>query len=165
MFIYSMHASTIKFFAVVCLALTALITLIALVPSQIIDGEAVTSSIDVSYNFEKVKSAQDRIDFLRQFGWEVDPKPIKEEEVLIPAQFDKVFSSYNEIQRAQGLDLSPYKKKCVNRYTYLVKNYPSYEGEVYVNILVYRNNVIAGDVCSADVNGFIHGLIKTDSPQ
>jgi hypothetical protein len=44
------------------------------------------------------------------------------------------------------------------RYTYALTNYPDYEGEVYVNILVYRNTVIAGDVCSADINGFVHGL-------
>ena len=65
---------------------------------------------------------------------------------------------YNEIQRRQGLDLSAYKKKSVMRYTYAVKNYPDYDGEVLVNILVYKNTVIGGDVCSADVSGFVHGL-------
>ena len=39
MFIYSFHANTIKFFAVICLALTALIGLIAFVPTYIADDD------------------------------------------------------------------------------------------------------------------------------
>ena len=53
------------------------------------------------------------------------------------------------------------KKKSVMLYTYSVKNYPGYEGEVHVNLLVYKNTVIGGDVCSADVNGFVHGFEKS----
>lgn len=158
MFIYSFHANTIKFFAVICLALTALIALIAFAPTYISDDEYYAVGADASYNYEKIKSNEDRINFIKQFGWEVDPEAIKEQEVVIPKEFDKVFSAYNEIQRKQGLDLSSFKKKSVMRYTYAVTNYPSYEGEVYINILVYRNTVIGGDVCSADVNGFVHGF-------
>lgn len=158
MFIYSMRANTIKFFAVICLALTALIVLVAFVPTYIAGDDATQVGIDASYNFEKIKSNEDRINFIKQFGWEVEAQPIKEQSVTIPKDFDKVFAAYNEIQRKQGLDLSSFKKKSVMRYTYVVTNYPDYEGEVYVNILVYRNNVIGGDVCSADVNGFVHGF-------
>ncbi len=157
MFIYSMRANTIKFFAVICLALTALITLIAFVPTYVSE-DSVQAGVDVSYNYEKIKSNDDRINFIKQFGWEVEAQPLKEQQVVIPKDFDKVFAAYNEIQRKQGLDLSSFKKKSVMRYTYAVTNYPDYEGEVYINILVYRNNVIGGDVCSADVNGFVHGF-------
>lgn len=152
-----MHANTLKFLAVICLSLALLIGLIAFVPTYYAD-KYVDAGASVTYNYEKVKSAQDRIDFLKQFGWEVDAEPLSQQDVRIPAEFDKIFSAYNEIQRAQGLDLGAYKKKSVTRYTYRVKNYPDYDGEVHVNILVYRNTVIAGDVCSADVNGFVHGL-------
>ncbi len=158
MFIYSFHANTIKFFAVVCLALTALITLIAFVPSVVEGEDATLVGVNATYNYERIKSNEDRINFIKQFGWEVDPDAIKEQEVLIPKEFDKIFAAYNEIQRGQGLDLSTFKKKNVMRYTYTVTNYPDYEGEVYINILVYRNTVIGGDVCSADVNGFVHGF-------
>ena len=79
-------------------------------------------------------------------------------EVTIPAEFDKVFAGYNELQKAQGLDLSKYKKKTVTRYTFTVTNYDGYDGTVYANVLVYRNRVIGGDICSADVSGFIHGF-------
>ena len=158
MFIYSMHANTIKFFAVICLALTVLITLIAFVPTYATGQDTAEVGLNVSYNYEKIKNNEDRINFIKQFGWEVDAQPLKEQEVTIPKEFDKIFAAYNEIQRKQGLDLSSFKKKNVMRYTYTVTNYPDYDGEVYINILVYCNKVIGGDVCSADVNGFIHGF-------
>ena len=158
MFIYSFHANTIKFFAVVCLSLTALIALIAFVPNYVTNDEYTAVGVNATYNYEKIKSNEDRINFAKQFGWDVDPQALNEQEVQIPKEFDKIFSAYNEIQRRQGLDLSSFKKKSVMRYTYAIKNYPNYEGEVYINILVYRNTVIGGDVCSADVNGFVHGF-------
>ena len=158
MFIYSMHANTIKFFAVICLALTALIALIAFVPTYASGQDSVQAGANVIYNYEKIKTNEDRVNFLKQFGWEVDAQPLKEQEVTIPKEFDKVFAAYNEIQRKQGLDLASFKKKNVMRYTYTVTNYPDYDGEVYVNLLIYRNTVIGGDICSADVNGFIHGF-------
>ena len=158
MFIYSLRAGTIKFFAVVCVALATLITLIAFVPAYGADSTTVGKEVEIDYT--GVKTAEDRVAFLRQFGWEVRAEPVEAVEVTIPSEFDKIFTGYNEIQKRQGLDLSDYKKKKVMRYTYEVTNYPDAKGTVYANILVYRNRVIGGDVCSADVSGFIHGFEK-----
>ncbi len=158
MFIYSLRASTLKFFAVICVALATLITLIAFVPAYGQDSEYVSKNMDIDY--DGIKTNEDRIEFLKQFGWEVKSEPKESVEVTIPSEFDKIFTGYNEIQKRQGLDLSDYKKKKVMRYTYEVTNYEGAEGTVYANILVYRNKVIGGDVCSADVTGFIHGFEK-----
>ena len=155
MFIYSLKASTIKFFAVVCVSLAMLITLIAFIPVSATDGSTQTGA---EIDYSGVKTEADRIKFLEQFGWQIKGEALECVEVTIPAQFDKIFSAYNEIQRAQGLDLSKYRKKNVQRYTYEISNYDGYDGVVYANILVYRNKVIGGDVCSADVRGFMHGL-------
>lgn len=179
MFVYSLKASTLKFFAVVCVALAALIALIAFVPAYASgdadaftgtsgsvqsggneDGGASGGSAQVAYQYDKVKSADDAARFLTQFGWTVDAGSAERANVTIPAEFDKVFAGYNEMQKAQGLDLSRYKKKAVTRYTFTVTNYKDYEGTVYANVLVYRNRVIGGDICSADVSGFIHGFEK-----
>ena len=67
-------------------------------------------------------------------------------------------NSYNEVQKSQGLDLSKFKGKTAMRYTYSITNYPDYSGTVYANVIIYKNRVIGGDVCSADVEGFIHGF-------
>ena len=48
--------------------------------------------------------------------------------------------------------------KDVTRYTFTITNYPNYEGTVLANVLVYRNRVIGGDICSADVSGFVQGF-------
>lgn len=161
MFIYSLRASTLKFFAVICVSLVMLITLIAFIPSYDGNGNGfVASSKDVEIKYDDVKTNEDRIAFLAQFGWEVASEPKESVEVTIPSEFDKIFTGYNEIQRRQGLDLSKYKKKKVMRYTYEVTNYEGANGTVYANVLVYRNRVVGGDVCSADVTGFIHGFEK-----
>lgn len=171
MFIYSFKASSIKFFGIICVALAALITLIAFVPAYAgsestpqggvaVDAPEAESGVTVSVRYDKVKSADDAAKFLSQFGWVVDAGSVEKREVTIPAEFDKVFAGYNELQKSQGLDLSKYKKKTVTRYTFVVTDYEGYEGTVYANVLVYRNRVIGGDICSADVNGFIHGFEK-----
>ena len=158
MFIYSLRASTLKFFGILCVALVTLITLIAFIPAQAQESTETAGEVEIVY--DKIKTEEDRVEFLRQFGWEVKGEPVKVVEVTIPSEFDKVFTGYNEIQKRQGLDLSEYKKKKVTRYTYEITNYEGAEGVVYANILVYRNRVIGGDVCSADTTGFIHGFEK-----
>lgn len=165
MFVYSLKANTLKFFGVLSLALVALITLIAFLPSN--DPNIPTAATDktseskvVSISYGKVKSNEDRIKFLEQFGWNVAAEPLETEEVVIPAEFDKVFAGYNEIQKSQGLDLGKYKKKKLTRYTYEVTNYDGYDGKVLANILVYRSKVVGGDICSADSDGFLQGFEK-----
>ena len=160
MFIYSLRASTLKFFAVVCVALVTLITLIAFVPTYGEGGGDVLTSGEVEISYDKIKTEQDRAKFLSQFGWEIKTPEVTSGEVTIPSEFDKVFTGYNEIQKRQGLDLSKYKNKKVMRYTYEITNYEGYDGVVYANLIIYRGRVIGGDVCSADVTGFIHGFEK-----
>lgn len=161
MFVYSMRAGTIRFFGIICVALAALVALIAFVPelqpAAATEGDNVTEE---SINYEKIKSNEDRIAFLAQFGWEVEGTPAESANVAIPAEFDKVFAAYNELQRAQGLDLSKYASRTVERYTYRVTNYEGYDGEVLANLLVYRGRVIGGDICSAEQNGFLHGFAR-----
>ncbi len=161
MFICSLRANTLKLVGVVCVALTVLIALIAFVPTYT-SGTVSPAAADgtVSYSYEKVRSAGDAINFLSQFGWKVDAEPNEVETVTIPAEFDKIYAAYNELQKSQGLDLSKYKGKDVTRYTFTVTNDPDYEGTVLANVLVYRNRVIGGDVCSADLSGFVHGFEK-----
>lgn len=160
MFIYSLRAGTVKLVGVACVALTLLITLIAFVPTYSIATGA--GDTTVSYRYDKVKTQDDVVNFLSQFGWAVEAAPVEVKTVTLPAEFDKVFAAYNEIQKEQGLNLLKYKSKEVTRYTYAVTNYADYEGTVYANVLVYRNRVIGGDICSADLSGFIHGFeVKT----
>lgn len=166
MFIYSFRAATLKFFGIIAVTLAALIAIIAFVPvyaeggGQVADNSSAVSGGATEISYDKVKSSADAVNFLAQFNWTVDGGNAEVRSVTIPAEFDKVFAGYNEIQKAQGLDLAKYKKKELTRYTFEVTNYPGYEGKVYANVLVYRNKVVGGDICSADVAGFVHGFEK-----
>ena len=158
MFIYSVKSSTLKFFGIVGVAILTLVALIFLVPtySEATTKEIATMNENISFN--NVKNADDAIKFLTQYGWSVDDNPVEECEITIPKEFDKVMTTYNEIQKQQGLDLTKYQRKTAKRYTFNVTNYPNYEGTVYANIIVYRDKVIAGDICSSDSRGFIKTL-------
>ena len=165
MFVYSFKASTVRILGVVCIALVGIIALVAFVPTYVTAGNTDTPTMQVdsesvSIKYDKIKTEQDVVAFLEQFGWQVEEQTAKSTVLTIPGEFDKVLTGYNEIQKRQGLDLSKYKKKNVTRYTYKITNYDGYDGTVYANILVYRNKVVGGDVCSADVKGFMHGLSR-----
>lgn len=152
MFICSVRASTLRFIGLLLLAASLLTGVLVY---------AGTASVQVAnYHFNKIKTDEDRLNFLAQFGWETTKTPIEQAEFTIPDTFDRVMMGYNEIQKNQGLDLSRYENKKVTRYTYEVTNYEGYEGKVYANLIIYRDKVIAGDICAADPLGFVHGFEK-----
>ena len=157
MFVCTVRASTVKFFAFVFATVALMIGLV------ILGGQdsVLAMSDGTEIRFDGIKENSDRIAFITALGVEVKEAPTEEKTFRIPQDFDRIASGYNEIQKSQGLDLLRYKNKKVTRYTYEVKNYEGYEGKVYVNLLVYRNKVIGGDVCSADSSGFIHGFSKS----
>ena len=160
MFVYTCRAGTIRFFAVIVLAAAALAALVIFVPAYQPASASVGASdggtIRVSY--DKIRTNEDRIKFLAQFGYEVAEDPLETVEITLPEKFDKVSAGYNELQKSQGLDLSKYRNKTVTRYTFVVTNYPDAEGTVLANVLVFRRRVIGGDICSADVTGFVVGF-------
>lgn len=151
MFVYSVKASSVRFFGAMMLSVAVLIALILLIPTY----EPVSAATAQVLSYDKIKTNEDRVNFLHGLGWEVEDEPVESTDVTIPSEFDAVFMEYNNLQKMQGLDLSKYKRKNVTRYTYKIKNYDGYEGTVYANLLVYRNRIIGGDICSADVNGFV----------
>lgn len=163
MFVYTCRAGTIRFFAVIVLAVAALAALVIFVPAyQPVSAGADSSDEAVRISYDRIKTNEDRVKFLSQFGYEVSEDPIETVEITLPEKFDKVYAGYNELQKAQGLDLSKYRRKTVMRYTYEVKNYDGYNGgKVLANVIVYRGRVIGGDVCSADPQGFVHGFEGT----
>ncbi len=155
MFVYSVKGSTLKFFGALALSLAVLILLVIFVPT--VDSSALETGKEITYT--GVRSHADRAAFLMQFGWEIASEPILDEKVLIPAEFDKVFVNYNELQKTQGLDLSRYQKKTVQHYRYEITNYGTDE-TVYANLLIYRGRVIGGDISSASMNGFVCGFSR-----
>ena len=156
MFIYSVRASTIRFFSVIALTLTLLATLL-IVGSNTRDSVFASSD---TVDFSNVKTNDDRVAFISQFNVNVKEAPTETVDFRVPESFDKVIAGYNEIQKKQGLDLTKYKNKRVTRYTYEASGYEGSQDTVFVNIIVYRNTVIACDVSSTDPEGFVLPLVK-----
>ncbi len=155
MFVYSVKAGKLRLIAILTLTVTLVALLALLVPSY---ATTAVFASDGTAVYTGVKDNDDRIRFLKSFGWEVTEEPIETKTVTVPSEFDQIFTGYNDLQKLQGLDLSRYRRRSVTRYTYKVTNYPNYNGEVYATLLVYRGKVIGGDVCSAEADGFIHGF-------
>ena len=160
MFVCTLRANTLKFFGIIGIALIALVSLIVFVPRYEISSTAAILKEKESFRFDKIKTNEDRIAFLAQYGWEVSESPAEEVTLSIPAEYDRIMKTYNELQKKQGLDLSKYKGRDVMRYTYEITNYPGYTGKVLANVIVYKNREIGGDICSTDTGGFIHGFAQ-----
>lgn len=109
----------------------------------------------------KASTNEERVSFFSQFGWDINEDPVEVKEVIIPTEFDETYTAYNEIQKAQSLDLEPFKGVRVKKWCYEINNYPGYEssdGIIHGNILVYNGIIVAGDVSSTELDGFMHGF-------
>ena len=106
-------------------------------------------------------SNDERVGFLKSFGWEVTSSPTESMQVRIPAQTSEVFDRYNALQKSQGYDLSQYAGKTVMRYVYLINNYPGATEPVYATVLVYKDKIIGGDITNSGPGGQVQGFAKT----
>ena len=105
-----------------------------------------------------IKTNEDRVTYLAQYGWQVKPDPVSTQELIIPQEFDESYTDYLTLQSEQGFNLENYAGKRVKRYTYEITNYPTGESDVQVNLLIYKNTVVGGEVLCAHLDGFLHGL-------
>ena len=96
-----------------------------------------------------------RVQFLKEFGWDVTTSPTETSQVKIPEESSEVFDRYNNLQKSQGYDLTKFAGKKVMRYVYKVNNYPGATEPVYATVLVYKNKIIGGDVTDTAARGQI----------
>ena len=150
MFIYSVRASTLRFFGILAITVCLLVSIMSFS-----GADSVFAMSNSAYSFSDVSTKEDRLEFLSQFGILVAADSESAESFVIPASLDRVMLAYNEIQKAQGLDLSGYCRKKVQRYTYTVENYKQSGITVYANVIVYRHRVIGGDVSALGEGGFV----------
>ena len=99
-----------------------------------------------------------RVGFLTNFGWEVASSPVESGQVRIPEEASEVFDRYNKLQKSQGYDLTQYAGKNVMRYVYKVNNFPGAAEPVYATVLVYKNQIIGGDITDTAAGGKVQGF-------
>ncbi len=106
-------------------------------------------------------SANDaRVKFLEDLGWSVSASPVQSGQVKVPTESSEVYSRYNDLQKEAGYDLTQYAGKTVMRYVYKVNNHESTE-PVYATLLVYKDQIVGGDVLDTAPGGKIVSLKKT----
>lgn len=80
----------------------------------------------------EMKSEAQRQAFLKEMGWEVSDEYDECKAVTIPKEFNEVYEKYNKLQKQQ----------------------------VRANLIVCEGQLVGGDVCSAELDGFMQGLRK-----
>lgn len=116
------------------------------------DGEDVTTAAPA------VSTNDGRVKFLKDFGWDVAASPVESSQVKIPKETSEVFERYNNLQKSQGYDLSQFAGKNVMRFVYKVNNFPGATEPVYATLLIYKNQVIGGDITDTAAKGRIQGF-------
>lgn len=105
-----------------------------------------------------------RVKFLTDLGWQVTTSPKESSQVRIPSNSSEVFDRYNALQKSQGYDLSSFAGKRVMRYVYQINNFPGATEPVYATLLVYKNEIIGGDVTDTAADGRIQGFKPMQQP-
>ncbi len=132
-------------FAAVVVAIAALVMLLCGGDSQPTVSPGVTDN-------------DGRVAFLKGFGWEVTTSPVESGQVKIPKDASEVFDRYNQLQKSQGYDLTQYAGKTVMRYVYQINNFPGATEPVYATLLVYKDQIIGGDITDTSAKGKIQGF-------
>lgn len=100
--------------------------------------------------------------FLAGCGWEIDLSSENRKSVIIPDQLDGVLAEYNKMQLEQGCDLNRHLGEKCEQYTYTLTNYPDQSQTVLVTLYVQGRELIAGDIHTTSINGFMHGILRKD---
>ena len=91
-----------------------------------------------------VKTEEQAKQFAQQF-FEVE-QLYTLQEVYVPVTFNDRYEQYNQLQKAQGLDLEPYKGEKCRLYMYLLADFEAENEQAFMSVMVYRDRVIGGDI-------------------
>ena len=106
-----------------------------------------------------LSSNGERVAYLRELGWEIDPEPLTTLQFLLPPKLSGDYITYNDLQKSQGFDLETCCGKQVTRYTYTVTNYPQRPEGVQLNLYICEDLPVAGDVVCTGTDGFQDTLV------
>lgn len=109
-----------------------------------------------------LSTSEGREAYLNSLGWEIKPDSESFRTVIVPDKLDGIMAQYNRMQQAQGYDLSMHLGESCSQYSYELTNYTDSDGTVIVTLYVQDGKLIAADIHTTAVNGFMHGLKKNE---
>ena len=136
--------------------LVVLVVLAALALSALVLSRGVRGRLSLPF---RVETTEGRQEYLHALGWEIDPASEDVRETSVPEALDDMMTDYNAMQREQGFDLIPYLGKPVTVVTYTLSD-GSPEAGALITLWICDGVVIAGDVHTPAMDGYMHGIIK-----
>lgn len=109
-----------------------------------------------------LNTADGREAYLNSLGWEIKRESESFKTVIVPDKLDGIMAQYNRMQQAQGYDLSLHLGESCSQYSYELTNYTDSDGTVIVTLYIQDGALIAADIHTTAVNGFMHGLKKNE---
>ena len=109
-----------------------------------------------------LNTADGREAYLNSLGWEINKESESFKTVIVPDKLDGIMAQYNRMQQAQGYDLSLHLGESCSQYSYELTNYTDSDGTVIVTLYIQDGALIAADIHTTAVNGFMHGLKKNE---
>ena len=108
-------------------------------------------------------TVEGRAAYLKALGWEIDRDSESFRSVVVPQKLEGIMAQYNKLQLQQGYDLSRHLGESCLQYTYEITNYADSDGKVIVSLYLQDGEIIAADIHSTALNGFMHGLKRAEA--
>ena len=105
---------------------------------------------------------QQRLDYIKSFGWDAGVTHCDVQEVRIPVHFDEVYEEYNDLQKKQGFDLSSYRAHSVKKYTYEISKSDDDPAQLYAELLVENGVIIGADITSGRAGEILAALAVSE---
>ncbi len=109
----------------------------------------------------KGKDTAARVEYLKTLGYSAMADSESHKPILLPAKFDEVYTSYNELQKEGGFDLSRHRGCEAELYTYNLSRFYELK-EAMANLIVYRDKIIGGDISTLEKGGLCLPLLSVD---
>ena len=86
-----------------------------------------------------------------------DCQQISDREITVPKHWNETYLQYNELQKAQGFDLTPFKGKSAREFVFAVSD------NTYLTLLISEKSIIAAHICDSDGGG-MRGIQQETAP-
>ena len=103
-------------------------------------------------------SKSERKAYIYSLGYRFGEESKKE--IVIPERFGKLYEKYNSLQKEAGMGLEDYAGEKAMLYSYKLSNFG--ENDVYLNLIVFEEKIIGGDVSTLYSDGFMLPLASRE---
>lgn len=102
-----------------------------------------------------------RLSYLSSLGWSCKELDNKTREITIPSQFNEIYQNYAQMLKESGYDIYAYRGEKATVYRYELLNFKGdsgYQKDVGITLIVSNGKIIAGDISSNLLDGFMKAL-------